>query len=144
MRGKNSVLRTICLVFLVGMVVLSCANGTTDPTSDGYDITVTITGIPEEYIGVECEIEVSLSAGGWGIDIYQEEVTETTMTVHYNLTEEDKQNLKNYGIPYNPNGSYWIEFQIYADFLFLITPTAIKFSSAKATVDFSVFVEDSW
>jgi hypothetical protein len=129
------------------MGVLSCANGTTDPDGGGYDVTVTITGIPDDFIGLECEIEVNLEAIiGWvGVTIYEGKVTGTTMTAHYDLTEEEKLYMKNFGVPYNPNGTYWIEFDIDLEeapyYIDLVTPTAIKFSSGKATVDLSDFVD---
>jgi hypothetical protein len=131
------------------MGVLSCANGTTDPDGGGYDVTVTITGIPEEAFGLICAISVlyedEYDGATWGIEIHAERVTKSSMTGHYNFTEDDMSYLQDHEIA-DPNGSYWIGFDIYVEGedpyrIDFITKTAIQFSSGKATVDLSYFVE---
>jgi hypothetical protein len=129
----------ICLA--LAMTVVGCDNGT---SPDDDNIVVTIKGIPREYIGLDSEISVNPTSDTLvGLDVFRGPVSGTTMTVSYEPTQKDITTMKNLGIVYDPNGSYWVEFDIeeylYADF---VTKEAVKFKGGKVTVNFSEFKED--
>jgi hypothetical protein len=131
------------VILVSGMVFVACNNVASgnEGTGGSADIVVTIKGIPSQYIGLESEIKVNPTANTFfGPTIFEGTIENTTMTVSYNLTQEDINIMKNLGTPYNPNGSYWVEFDIeespYNEFL---TKTSAKFNNGKITLDFSDF-----
>jgi hypothetical protein len=147
MKGRNSlVVETLIMALILGLVFVGCDNDEINKTTNnGYSVSVTIIGLPTQYVGLECEIEVNPSPSTFfSLTIYNGKVSGSTITVDYNLTKEDITSMENYGIPYNANGNYWIEFDIeeYPDDEDFVTRNSVKFSSGKAAVNFSDFVVD--